>query len=174
MSTEIVSKSPSGCTAHTKKQSIGKERGKRVKKHSPSHIHTVLSRLQLANNVPDAEYATLLHSVSCPSSVLTHSHSHSDPKSPPLPSSSAPVLSRACCSPCACAQPSPCTCACVCGFSPVPSRSHIPIFESNEAVASVCPDGAHATALTVFAWPVGMFDSRENLYVVLVDGGEAE
>ena len=168
MSTEIVSKSPSGCTAHT--LSTGKEREKRVKKNSPSHIHTVLSRLQLANNVPDAEYAILLHSVSCPSSVLTHSHSHSDPKFPPLLSSSALLLSRACCSPCACAQPSPC----VCGFSPVPSRSHIPIFESNEAVASVCPDGAHATALTVFVWPVGMFESRENLYVVLVDGGEAE
>ena len=59
-------------------------------------------------------------------------------------------------------------------FLPVPSGSHIPMFESNEAVASVCPDGAHATALTVFACPVGMFESKENLHVALRDGSEAE
>jgi hypothetical protein len=46
--------------------------------------------------------------------------------------------------------------------------------ESNEAVASVCSDGAHVTVLTIFAWPMGMFESRENLYFVVVDGGEAE
>lgn len=44
---------------------------------SPSHTQTVLSRLQLAKSVPVFEYATPLHSVSCPSSVLIHSHSAS-------------------------------------------------------------------------------------------------
>ena len=47
------------------------------------------------------------------------------------------------------------------------------MLESNEAVASVCQDGAHATALTVFACPLGMFESRETLYVVLGDESEA-
>lgn len=42
---------------------------------APSQIHTVLSLLQLARRFPEAEYATLLHSVSCPSSRLMHSHS---------------------------------------------------------------------------------------------------
>jgi len=167
MSTDIVSKSPSGCTAHTQKHQYHREGEKKQSKNIPSHIQTVFSRLQLANNVPDAEYATLLHSVSYPSSVLTHSYSHSDPRSSPPPSSSVSLLPQACCLPCACAQPSLCTCAC--SFSPVPSRFHIPMFESNEAVANVCPDGAHATALTVFAWAAGMFESRENLYVVLGD-----
>lgn len=41
----------------------------------PSHIHTDLSRLQLARNCPDGEYPTLLHSLSCPSSSPIHSHS---------------------------------------------------------------------------------------------------
>jgi len=59
----------------------------------------------------------LLHSVSCPSSVLMHSHSSA---------------------------------------SPSDSRSQTPIFESKEAVASDWPDGAHATARTVFACPVGI------------------
>lgn len=43
--------------------------------YSPSQTHTVLSLLQLANKFPPAEYATLLHSVSCPSNRLMHSHS---------------------------------------------------------------------------------------------------
>lgn len=42
---------------------------------APSQIHTVLSLLQLARRFPELEYATLLHSVSCPSSRLIHSHS---------------------------------------------------------------------------------------------------
>jgi hypothetical protein len=42
---------------------------------APSQTQTVLSRLQLASNVPDADQATLLHSVSWPSRMLTHSHS---------------------------------------------------------------------------------------------------
>ena len=37
------------------------------------------------------------------------------------------------------------------------------MFESNEAVASVVPDGDHATARTVFAWPVGMVVMCVNL-----------
>lgn len=53
-----------------------------IERHAPSHTQTVLSRLQLAKSVPVLEYATLLHSVSCPSNKLAHSHS-------PLPSSSA-------------------------------------------------------------------------------------
>jgi hypothetical protein len=38
------------------------------------------------------------------------------------------------------------------------------MFESNEAVARVWPEGAQATALTVFAWPVGILESGVNLY----------
>ena len=37
------------------------------------------------------------------------------------------------------------------------------MFESNEAVASVVPDGDHATARTVFAWPVGTVVMCVNL-----------
>ena len=159
---------------HQKKKKASASQEKEENKNPPSHIQTVLSRLQLANNVPDAEYATLLHSVSCPSSVLTHSHSHSDPKSPTTPPSPSISLSSWTCAPSPCAQPPPCVWVCVCGFSPAPSLSQIPIFESKEAVASVCPDGAHATALTVFAWPVGMSESNVNLYAVLGDGGDVE
>lgn len=43
--------------------------------HTPSHTQTVLSRLQLASKVPEQDHATLLHSVSWPSRILTHSHS---------------------------------------------------------------------------------------------------
>ena len=100
-------------------------------RHLPSHIQTVLSRLQLASNVPVDEYVTDLHSVSWPSNVLAHSHS-------PSPSS----------------------------FS---SRSQIPIFESNEAVASVFPDGDHATALTVFMWPVGIVATFSNFSPASLD-----
>lgn len=106
-----------------------------IQGRSPSQIHTVLSLLQLARSVPVDEYATLLHSVSWPSSVLMHSHS---------------------------SGPSPCSPS----SSPSPfSRSHTPIFESNDAVASVSPDGAHATDLTVFACPVGILVRDLNVYV---------
>jgi len=37
------------------------------------------------------------------------------------------------------------------------------MFESNEAVASVFPDGAHASARTVLLCPVGMVVMWENL-----------
>lgn len=37
------------------------------------------------------------------------------------------------------------------------------MLESKEAVASVFPDGAHARALTVLLWPVGMVEMWENL-----------
>ena len=37
------------------------------------------------------------------------------------------------------------------------------MFESNEAVASVLPDGAHASARTVLLCPVEMVDICENL-----------
>jgi hypothetical protein len=97
--------------------------------NSPSHIQTVLSRLQLARSVPVQEYATLLHSVSCPSSVLINSHS---PSCDAKPSSSSD------------------------------SCSQIPIFESNDAVASVFPDGAQARARTVFLCPVGIDECTEN------------
>lgn len=99
---------------------------------TPSQTQTVLSRLQLAKRLPELEYATLLHSVSCPSSKLAHSHS------PPLP------------------PPSP-------SLSLSASCSHIPMFESNEAVASVFPDGAHASARTVLLCPVEMVVICENL-----------
>lgn len=45
------------------------------------------------------------------------------------------------------------------------SRSHMPMFESNEAVAKVSPDGAQATDRTVFACPVGMLVRGLNVYV---------
>lgn len=57
----------------------------------PSHIQTVLSRLQLAKSVPVLEYATLLHSVSCPSSVLAHSQSPF-PSSPSVSCSQIPIF----------------------------------------------------------------------------------
>ena len=47
--------------------------------------------------------------------------------------------------------------------SPVPSpsspfsSSQMPMLASNEAVASVLPDGDQATPRTAFEWPVGMF-----------------
>ena len=53
----------------------------------PCQTHTVLSLLQLARRVPVHEYATLLHSVSCPSKVLIHSHS---------PPACSPSSSRSC------------------------------------------------------------------------------
>lgn len=71
MSTPMHSKSESGCT---------------------SHIQTVLSLLQLASRFPSLEYATLLHSVSCPSSKLIHSHSAFE--NPPSSSSSASSCSQ--------------------------------------------------------------------------------
>jgi hypothetical protein len=96
----------------------------------PSHTQTVLSRLQLASSVPELEYATLLHSVSCPSKRLAHSHS--PPFTTPSLSSSA-------------------------------SCSQIPILASKDAVASVFPEGAHATARTVLVCPVGMVEICENV-----------
>lgn len=39
-----------------------------------SHTHTLRSREQLAISAPSLENPTLLHSFSCPSSVVTHSH----------------------------------------------------------------------------------------------------
>lgn len=39
-----------------------------------SHTHTLRSREQLAMSAPSLEKPTLLHSFSCPSSVVTHSH----------------------------------------------------------------------------------------------------
>jgi hypothetical protein len=107
--------------------------------HAPSQTQTVLSRLQLAKSVPELEYETLLHSVSCPSNKLAHSHSPPPPRS--SPSSSLFV-----------------------------SCSHIPMFESNEAVASVFPDGAHASARTVLLCPVGIVVMCENRR----SGGSAE
>ena len=40
--------------------------------------------------------------------------------------------------------------------SSCPSRFQTPIFASKDAVASVEPDGDHATPRTVFVCPVGM------------------
>lgn len=60
--------------------------------YSPSQIQTVLSRLQLASSVPVLEYAMLLHSVSCPSSRLMHSHSPFSPPSSPSSCSHIPML----------------------------------------------------------------------------------
>lgn len=37
------------------------------------------------------------------------------------------------------------------------------MFESNDAVASVRPEGAHASALTVLLWPVGIVVICKNL-----------
>src|SRR5712671_4890377 len=51
--------------------------------NAPSHTQTVLSRLQLASKEPDPDQATPLHSVSCPSRMLTHSHSPVPPSSSP-------------------------------------------------------------------------------------------
>lgn len=117
MSTPIHSKSESGCTLSGDVSIVGIRYS--YYEHTPSHIQTVLSRLQLASKVPVLEYATLLHSVSWPSNKLAHSHS------PGLPLSSN-------------------------------SCSHIPMLESNEAVAKVRPEGDHATDLTVLRCPVGM------------------
>lgn len=104
----------------------------RSKSNAPSQTQTVLSRLQLANSVPELEYATLLHSVSCPSNKLAHSHS------PRIPSLLSPL-----------SLPTSC--------------SHIPMFESKEAVASDFPDGAHASARTVLLCPVEIVETCENL-----------
>ena len=111
----------------------------RIQRCVPSHIQTVLSLLQLARRLPELEYATLLHSVSCPSSKLMHSHS-------PVAADASPSSSSA------------------------PSCAHIPMFESNEAVASVLPEGDHAIARTVFACPVGIVVICEKLSEESSDG----
>ena len=92
--------------------------------HPPSQTQTVLSLLQLASNVPVLEYATHLHSVSWPSSVLTHPQS----LLPDSPSSKSKPYTSSLSSSC----------------------SQIPMLESKLAVAKVFPDGAHATDRTVF------------------------
>lgn len=51
-----------------------------------------MSLLQLASRFPPLEYAMLLHSVSCPSSRLMHSHSAFE--NPPSSSSSASSCSQ--------------------------------------------------------------------------------
>jgi hypothetical protein len=43
--------------------------------HAPSQTHTDLSRLHVARRFPDADHATLLTSLLCPSRVATHSNS---------------------------------------------------------------------------------------------------
>ena len=121
--TPIHSKSESGWTGHSLK--IEHRREKLM--NSPSQTQTVLSRLQLANKVPELEYATLLHSVSWPSKRLAHSHS---------PVSVLPSSSGSC--------------------------SHIPMLASKDAVASVLPEGDHATARTVLVCPVGIVVICEN------------
>lgn len=42
-----------------------------------------------------------------------------------------------------------------CEAASLPPRSYSPTVESNDAVASVLPEGDHATCRTVLLWPVG-------------------
>ena len=55
-----------------------------------------------------------------------------------------------------------------------PSCAQTPIFESNEAVANVLPEGDHAIARTVFECPVGMVVTCENLTEVVSDASGSE
>lgn len=79
-----------------------------------SQTQTERSREQLATSAPSLENPTLLHSFSCPSSVVTHSHA---------PSAS--------------------------------SSSHRHTVLSNDALASVSPDGCQSIARIVRRCPVG-------------------
>jgi hypothetical protein len=132
MSTEIVSKSPSGCTAHTKCE---EEKSKNIPIFIPSYPNygspTTFQTLNTPRSYTPSRVPRAYSCIPTPTRIQDPHHH------PRLPHH----CYRAC--PYACAQPSPCTCRCVCGFSPLPFRSHIPMGESNEAVASVCPDGAH-------------------------------
>lgn len=99
---------------------------------SPSQIHTLLSRLQLAKSLPSKLHSALLHSLSCPSSGSTASHSASAPAGAP---SSRPASSTCC---------------------------QIPTVESKLAVASVVPVGEKARDRTVRWCDVGIEDWYRN------------
>ena len=62
ISTPMHSKSASGSTETN--SSALRTRDWPSTRHKPSHTQTVLSLLQLAKSVPEAEYPTPLHSVS--------------------------------------------------------------------------------------------------------------
>ena len=61
------------CWVFTKAGRNPADRSMKRYQTSPSHIHTLLSRLQLERKLPDGDQATAFTSFSWPSSVATHS-----------------------------------------------------------------------------------------------------
>jgi len=155
MSTARHSKSAGPTAAGVLPVSVAERESERdlgAAKNGPSQTQTLLSRLQLARSLPSALHATLLHSLSWPSSGSTASHWASDePGAPPPP------------------RPGP-------SSRPASDVWHqMPTVESNEAVVRVAPVGEKARERTVRECEVGMVDERWKLEGPAAEGeGEGE